>query len=35
MNDDEPKFDRYDSSPQWPWAVAIVLIFAYGLWKGV
>ena len=27
--------DRYESSPQWPWAVAILLVLAYGLWRGV
>jgi hypothetical protein len=27
--------DRYDCSPQWPWAVAILLVVIYGLAKGV
>jgi hypothetical protein len=30
----EEPLDRYDASPQWPWFVAILLVFAYGLWKG-
>lgn len=35
MKRKEKPLDRYESSPQWPWAVAILLVLAYGLWKGV
>lgn len=32
---DKEPLDRYGGSPQWPWVAGIILLFTYGLWKGL